>query len=291
VLAAILLLLAAGCYAIWDSEQVYGAADSKQYEKYKPTAENEGKSFEELRAVNPEVLAWLTVYGTNIDYPVAQGADNMKYVNTNAEGKYSLSGAIFLDSANSRDFSDFNSILYGHHMEKQAMFGEIGLFSEKKYFDARRYGNLYCDGVDHGIEFFAFLHADAYDGQVFSAGIGEESARRDYLDMLLSAATLTRELTVTEADRIVLLSTCSAASTNGRDILLGRITDETYADTFKAPTDGAKKTKPPAVDGAPGLWEASPRWAKALAISLPAALIATAALKLVLHIRKKTPRG
>ena len=146
VLAAILLLLAFGCYALWDSNQVYNAANAAQYEIYKPTAADEGKSFGELQAINPEVFSWLTVYGTNIDYPVTQGGDNMKYVNTNAEGSYSLSGSIFLDYENSRDFSDFNSILFGHHMEKQAMFGEIGLFSDKDYFNARLYGSLYYNG-------------------------------------------------------------------------------------------------------------------------------------------------
>ncbi|MCG4817374.1 class B sortase, partial [Collinsella aerofaciens] len=79
------------------------------------TAEG-GLSFEQLKELNPEVFGWLTVYGTNIDYPVTQGKDNWKYVNTNALGEYSLSGAIFLDYTNRKDFQDFNSILYGHHM-------------------------------------------------------------------------------------------------------------------------------------------------------------------------------
>jgi len=146
VLTIIILLVSFASYAMWDSGQVYNAASAARYEVYKPGAEDGGKSFGELQAVNPEVCSWLTVYGTNIDYPVTQGEDNMKYVNTNAEGGYSLSGSIFLDSGNSRDFSDFNSIIFGHHMEKQTMFGEIGLFSDKGYFDARPYGNLYYAG-------------------------------------------------------------------------------------------------------------------------------------------------
>ena len=149
VLITILLAVAFGCYALWDSDQVYNAADAARYEIYKPRAEDGGRSFGELQALNPEVFCWLTVYGTHIDYPVAQGDSNMKYVNTNAEGNYSLSGSIFLDCGNRNDFSDFNSILFGHHMEKQTMFGEIGLFSDKDYFDARPTGNLYYGGKDH----------------------------------------------------------------------------------------------------------------------------------------------
>ena len=242
VLTIIVLLTAFAGYALWDSKQIYQAADRSNYAVYKPTAADEGKSFKELQAINGEVFAWLTVYGTNIDYPVAQGQDNMKYVNTSAEGLYSLSGAIFLDYANSDDFSDFNSILYGHHMAKKAMFGEIGDFAEKSVFDANRYGKLYYGGKDHGLEFFAFLHVDAYDSSVFRANVKGE-ARRQYLDNLLEKASHTRDIGVSVNDRIVLLSTCSSSSTNGRDILIGRISGEVFeeGEAITAETSGGKE--------------------------------------------------
>ena len=246
VLAVIVTLMAFAGYALWDSNQLHSAADSSNYAVYKPTPANEGKSFLELQAINEEVFAWLTVYGTNIDYPVTQGPDNMKYVNTNAEGGYSLSGAIFLDYRNSRDFSDFNSIVYGHHMAKNVMFGELDKFADKDKFDSHKYGNLFFDGEDHGIEFFAFVHADAYDKTVFSANVREEN-RGEYLDGLLAKATHIREIGVTVQDRVVLLSTCSSDSTNGRDILVGRITDETYGDAAAAIGGGAEN---PGIGGA-----------------------------------------
>jgi len=231
VLMVILILIAFAGYALWDSNQIYQAADKSNYAIYKPTIEDEGKSFKELQAVNAEVFAWLTVYGTNIDYPVTQGTDNMKYVSTNAEGLYSLSGAIFLDSYNNKNFRDFNNILYGHHMEKKKMFGEIGNFSDKDMFDNHRYGNLYFDEKDHGLEFFAFIHTDAYNSSIFTANV-DETQRQAYLDNLLASAMYTRDIGVTADDRIILLSTCSSTSTNGRDILIARITDETYEDPF-----------------------------------------------------------
>ena len=277
VLSVILLLAAFGCYALWDSNQIHQAADAARYEIYKPCAEDGEKSFGELQALNPEVCSWLTVYGTNIDYPVTQGGDNMKYVNTGAEGSYSLSGSIFLDCENSRDFSDFNSILFGHHMEKQAMFGEIGLFSDKDYFNARLYGSLYYNGTDHGLEFFAFLHTDAYDASVFAAGVSGE-ARQAYLDGLLDKAAFTRDIGVTVKDRIVLLSTCSAESTNGRDILVARITDELFDDAFK--TNETDNTGTHAtVDGQTG----SPGWLWT-ALAAPVLLIL---LVIVLYHKRK----
>ena len=226
VLVIIVLLIGFAGYALWDSKQIYQAADKSLYTVYKPTAADEGKSFKELQAINTEVFAWLTVYGTNIDYPVTQGPDNMKYVDTDAEGRYSLSGAIFLDYENSRDFSDFNSILYGHHMAKKAMFGEIGEFANRNIFDSRKYGNLYFDDKDHDIEFFAFVHCDAYDREVFTSNVAGEEDRQAYLDGLLEKAIYTRDIGVTVKDQIILLSTCSSSSTNGRDILIGQIFDE-----------------------------------------------------------------
>lgn len=253
VLLFLLLLVAFSGYALWDSKQLYGAADAARYERYKPVEGEDTKSFAELQAINPEVFGWLTVYGTHIDYPITQGPDNMKYVNTNAQGEYSLSGSIFLDSDNQRDFSDFNSILYGHHMEKQAMFGELGLFADKQYFDAREYGSLYYDGKDHGIVFFAFLHVDAYDKSVFTAAMKGQEAQQQYLDNLLSQAAFTRDATVTIDDHIVLLSTCSMESTNGRDILVGKITDTVYDDIFRTDETDSTDTQ-----------ETVPRWKRIL---------------------------
>jgi len=282
VLIAILLLTVLGFYAMWDSRQVFNAADAAHYEVYKPTAQNEGKSFAELQAINPEVFAWLTVYGTNIDYPVVQAQDNMRYVNTNAEGEYSLSGAIFLDYRSEKDFSDFSSILYGHHMEKQTMFGEIGLFVDEQYFDARERGMLYYNGREHGLEFFAFVHADAYDFEVFKVKIEDPGARQEYLDRLRAMAIHTRDVPVTAEDRIILLSTCSAATTNGRDILVARITDDVYEDPFTLEeTDFVGNML--AVDGLPGLWARTPTWAKAIAMALPPLLL----ILLSLTIRNK----
>ena len=236
VLTVILLALAFAGYALWDSEQVHNQADKSLYTAYKPTAENEGKTFNELRQINDEVIAWLTIYDTNIDYPVTQGVNNMKYVTTNAEGRYSLSGSIFLDYRNSSGFSDFNSIIYGHNMDKKTMFGEIGYFEDKKYFDSHEYGNLYFDETDHGIEFFAFIHTDAYNSSIFWPNVPEDM-RQEYLDGLLEEAWHVREIGVSTEDRIILLATCSPSTTNGRDILVGRITDMIFVEDSDEPIE------------------------------------------------------
>lgn len=237
VLAVILLFVAYACYGIWDSSRVYQAADAAHYTVYKPDVQSESVSFEELQAINPEVFSWLTVYGTNIDYPVTQGTNNIKYVNTNPQGEYSLSGAIFLDWLNSRDFGDFNSILYGHHMEKSAMFGELEKFSDGSFFYGHAFGNLYYDGANHGLEFFAFLKVDAYDRSIFKARVQGMDQKQSYLDNLLQKALHIRDVGVTANDHLVLLSTCSAESTNGRDILVAKVVETYYRDPFETEQD------------------------------------------------------
>ncbi len=73
------------------------------------------------------------MFGTHIDYPITQTDNNEKYVNTGADGEFSLAGSIFLDYQNSQAFTDFNSILYGHHMEKGAMFGDLENFQDEAF--------------------------------------------------------------------------------------------------------------------------------------------------------------
>ena len=231
VLFSMLLLILFGSYALWDSNQLFKAADSSLYSMYKPTTE-ENVSFKDLQKTNKDIFGWLTVYGTNIDYPLLQGETNEKYLSKNIHGEYTVSGSLFLDYRNSQNFTDFNSIIYGHHMEKDVMFGEIEHFSGRTYFDEHKFGNLFYDGKDHGIEFFAFLEVDAYDTSVYNVAVPERLSSQ-YLNNLLTLAKNTREIGVTASDKIVLLSTCTSDTTNGRHILVGRIKKETYSDTFK----------------------------------------------------------
>ena len=232
MLCLFLILLALGIYAVWDTRSVQTAASGDVFEQYKPTAED-NRNFEDFRRANLDVFGWLTVYGTNIDYPLVQAEDNEKYLNTAADGKHSLSGGIFLDYRNKNDLSDFNSIIYGHHMEGNVMFGEIGRFKETKYFDSRQYGSLYCGGKYYGLEFFAFLEVDAYDSRIYQPGVTGEEAQQEYLNLIRDEALRYREIGVSEEDRIILLSTCTSDITNGRHILIGRLTQTPEENLFR----------------------------------------------------------
>lgn len=235
VIVVMIVLFVYGSYAIWDTYAVVQEASPTKYDRYKPTGNNQ-VSFADLRAENPDVFGWLTVYGTNIDYPLVQGEDNREYLAIDAQKKYTSSGAIFLDCKNNRSFRDFNSIIYGHHMAYNAMFGDISDFAEKDFFDTHLYGNIHYENGDHGIRFFAFMDVEAYSSHVYSPGLTKEKEQQEYLDRILAEAVHIRDVGVTIHDRIVLLSTCNQSVTNGRFLLVGVLTDKKYEDPFENET-------------------------------------------------------
>lgn len=231
-LLLILIVMFLSCYMLWDSNQVYQAADAKNYEAYIPT-EKHTKSFEELQKINPDIIGWIRVNDTNINYPLLQAEDDDTYMNTDAEGKYSLSGSIFLHCANKPDFSDFNNMIYGHHMEKHKMFGDVGMFTDKTYFEKHPYGNLFFDGKDHGVEFYALIQEDAYNERIFSICPDDPKAKQAYLQEILDNALYKRNFEITQNDHLVLLITCTSEMTNGRNILVGKLSDQIYPEKEK----------------------------------------------------------
>lgn len=224
-------LLLYGFYALWDTAQVNHRADSTIYETYRPT-KDDSLSFNQLRELNPEVFGWLCVYGTNINYPLVQGDDNSKYVNTDVEGNFALSGSIFLDYNNAKNFTDINTVIYGHHMDKEVMFGEIEFFSQPEYFDQHHYGSVYYENEWHGIEFFAFLHVDAYDPVIYDIGLKGDEDRRKYQAYVKEYAMNYRDISLQAEDYYVALSTCTSSSTNGRHVLVGRLTETPQPNLF-----------------------------------------------------------
>ena len=221
----ILCVLFSG-YSIWDNNHIYTKASPSVYETYKPE-KDDTKSFEELVKINPDVYGWITLYGTEIDYPLVQGEDNDKYVNTDAQGNFSVSGSLFLDCNNARDMSDTVNIIYGHHMEKDKMLGGLDHYEKEDYFKKHQYGNLYVDGKNYGLEFFMLIHVDAYDSKVYNTN---ERGIDSYIEYISSFSI--QKLDIDEREKLICLSTCASDSTNGRVILVGSITSETFEDPY-----------------------------------------------------------
>ena len=91
--------------------------------------------FKALKKINPDVVSWITIPGTNIDYPLLQGKDNNQYLHKDMEGRDSAAGAIFLDHGDKADLSSRHNIIYGHHMKNGTMFKDIVKYKDQQYFD------------------------------------------------------------------------------------------------------------------------------------------------------------
>ena len=232
ILVFSLLALAIGIYAFWDTHMVMEVADSKSYALYKPNSED-NLSFADLKDINEDVIGWIDVYGTKIDYPIVQGKDNQEYLNKTVLGKFSTSGSIFLDAANTKDFSDFQNIIYGHFMAERKMFGDLELFKDEGFFDTHKYGLIHRDGKpSKGIEFFAFLKTVGTDPEILSTAKKQED-KPSLIDYIYKEATFTRKLDFSDDENLVILDTCDFSLTNGRSILIGRLTDDIYENPYK----------------------------------------------------------
>lgn len=91
--------------------------------------------FEELKGINPDIVAWLLIPETEISYPVVQGEDNQYYLKHTFRGEEHIAGSIFLDYRNQPDFSDSRSIIYGHNMKDGSMFHSLKEFQEDGYLE------------------------------------------------------------------------------------------------------------------------------------------------------------
>ena len=224
ILIAVMLLY--GGYSLWDTAMLYrGAFVSNDLLKFKPSpGEADHPTLVELQALNSEVRGWITIDDTHIDYPVVQGKTDLDYINKDVYGEFALSGSIFMDSRNASDFSDSYSLLYGHHMDNGAMFGDVVKFVDKEYFESHREGTLYLvDGMTYAVHIFACIKTDAFDSMVYQPTAQENGDIRPLLDYIQEKAVQYREMGVTVSDQVIGLSTCAEAETNGRVIIFGRM--------------------------------------------------------------------
>jgi sortase B len=218
-----------GGFGLWDTWMIYkNAGVDSDILKYRPTlsedADAPNPTLSDLQKINPDVIAWLTVDDTNIDYPVVQGETNLEYLNKAVDGSFSLTGSIFLDCRNTDDFSDDYSLVYGHHMDGKVMFSELLDFMEQDFFDEHTTGVLFLPGHTRQIEWFACIKTDAYDVHLFRpTDVDSSKAMSELLDYIEENAVQYRDIGVTISDQIIALSTCETADTDGRVLLIGRM--------------------------------------------------------------------
>lgn len=189
------------------------------------------KNFDALQKKNPNIYAWITVPGTKVDYPVLQSSklqpENF-YINHDLKDRYLFAGSIYSQKYNSKDFTDPNTILYGHNMRDDSMFGSLHEFRKKKFFNKYRYIYIYTRG--HVLTYKIYA-AYRYDNRhiLNSFDFSDPQVVTDYFNMTLNPKTTMKNIdsttTLTNEDRIITLSTC-ITNDNYRYLVQGVLIDD-----------------------------------------------------------------
>lgn len=224
---AIVLVLAVlySVYSLWDNYQFYQGIKDLQVKLLDLKSKGNKPSFEELRKINPDVVAWITLDGTKIDEPIVQGADNLEYLNKDVYGKYSLGGTVFLDSRCSKNFQDPYSIVYGHYMEKHLMFGDLELYQKSSFSDKHHTGTLMIPGKKYPLKIFATMVIKSTDPYIFDLSEYKINKER-YLSYIKTKSTWAQEdlMQTLKNDgtkySVVALSTCSTKQVDDRTVVL-----------------------------------------------------------------------
>lgn len=184
-------------------------------------AAEEDTNLSQLVAQYPDVVGWIYVPATNIDYPFVQASDNSYYLHRNLAGSYLYSGTPFLDHACASDFSDKNSVLYGHNMKNGTMFSTLGNYKRSDVFSENQYFYIILPDRTLTVEIFACSVINSYSPEssfVYNVFPGDS-----FIEDLRSSARCFRELDFADSDRYVTISTCDYEFSGARVVLTGRI--------------------------------------------------------------------
>lgn len=221
----IFILLTFLClYFCIDKEFLFTNSSNTKMEEFIPKETEHYYSYNKLLELNEEVVGWIKIDNTKINYPLVQANDNNKYLHTNSLGEYASSGSLFLDASNNSDFSDFSTIIYGHHMSNGDMFGDLDKFNSPDFFNENKYASLFICRNKYKLNIFAYINkADGYDYNLYNTNV---TNYEDYLKYIRKVAKYYRDVDINSSSHIVLLSTCNGLITNGRTILAGKIEEE-----------------------------------------------------------------
>ena len=186
--------------------------------------------FDELLKTNGDVIAWIYGANTHINYPVVQGSDNDYYLRHLLDGTWNDNGSIFMDCANSADFSDQNSLIYGHNMTSGAMFSNLVKYKQQAYYDQHPYLYMLTPQQSYKLHLFAGVIVDASgyildgNGQVAysDCSVYQFQLTQEFLQQMVNHSTFRPTTGVPSADsHIVTLSTCTYEFKNVRYVVLG----------------------------------------------------------------------
>ena len=168
-------------------------------------------NWEALKKENDQIKAWIIVPDTNISYPIVQGTDNDYYLHHTFGKQENYAGAVFIDYHNKPDFSDNNTLIYGHNVKHETMFSQLEKFMDKQFFQDHKYVYLFTEQQNYKCEVVSFEYT--YDrSPSYRYGITDAKEWQDYIDLVTSPdlnGHVRSDVKMGVSDRMVSLSTCS----------------------------------------------------------------------------------
>lgn len=179
-------------------------------------------SFEILQETNQDIYAWITIADTNVNYPILQNAEDNYYLKRCIDGKRGLPGCIYTNSCSAKDFSSWNTVIYGHNMMNGTMFG--GLKIADDWEEKQEYIDIKSSGGENKYRVYAVTEfSDAYLPIAYDEN--RDAAREQFLQDVKAAAMeagyLRNDMDVTIEDKLVTLSTCIKGKDDKRLLIVG----------------------------------------------------------------------
>lgn len=169
-------------------------------------------NFAELQQMNPDIYAWIQIEGTNVNYPIVQSAeDDGYYLMRTVDGKEGYPGSIYTERCNRKDFTDFNTLIYGHDMADGSMFQNLHNYSDAAYMEAHPEVIIYTPEKMLTYRIFAaVVYDDRHIMNTFDFRLDTE--RQAFLDSVYSvrdmSSVIRQDIPVDTDSRIITLSTC-----------------------------------------------------------------------------------
>ena len=168
-------------------------------------------NWKKLHKINPDIIAWIEVPGTKIDYPVLKCKSWNEYLSRDYKGNKNILGSIFVQPETASDFSNQHTVIYGHNMKDKQMFGSLHNYESKKFWDKHR--NVYIYLPDQTIQAEVYSTYDCMDmTETFYTEFPDEAAWQQWKDMTVEKSYYNMKMKPTSESRVLTLSTCS----NGR---------------------------------------------------------------------------
>lgn len=175
-----------------------------------------------LASLYPDVVGWIYSDNGKINYPIVRGKDNQQYLHRMVDGTENKAGSIFMDSRNQAAFSDYHTILYGHNMKNDSMFGTLPDYSKPGYFETHPMMWLITPNITFRLDLFAGFVTPA-DSETYQL-ISDAGDLPGFIQAMKARSDFQSPISTEAAGQIVTLSTCAYDFDEARYVVLAMMT-------------------------------------------------------------------